>query len=198
MFIEEPKLMPFQEHPFNADTFVADCFLGLKIAFEIDTIVETGTCLGYSTEWMAKNYKNVITLEVVDKYFTIAKTNRLLKHKNVKMVLGSSATMLYDLIKGLTDKTMFFLDAHWQNSCPLKEELAQIAKAKLRPVIAIHDFKVPNRDDLGFDSYNGQEFTYEWLKPDFDKVYGVGKYTHFYNKETAGAKRGVIYVVPKN
>jgi len=82
---------------------------------------------------------------------------------------------------------------------PLLDELETIAKYELLPVIAIHDFKVPG-GGLGFDAYNGQEYTFEWIKPKIDKIYSFKNrgYKHYYNtpEKACGAMRGIIYIVP--
>jgi len=105
--------------------------------------------------------------------------------------------MLTGMLSGFGDDTFIFLDAHWGSHCPLKEELEQIRRAGIKPVIAIHDFVVPNHTELGYDEINGQPFTYEWLKEDIDSVYGEDGYNVHYNSEAEGAKRGIIYIVPK-
>ena len=94
---------------------------------------------------------------------------------------------------------MFYLDAHWYDHCPLKNELQLIKKFNLKPIITIHDFFVPGSKKLGYDSYNGQSFTYEWLKEDLDAIYDK-KYSYFYNNDidSEGAMRGIIYVFPDN
>ena len=58
---------------------------------------------------------------------------------------------------------------------------------------------VPGSKKLGYDSYNGQSFTYEWLKEDLDAIYDK-KYSYFYNNDidSEGAMRGIIYVFPDN
>src|SRR4029077_12824555 len=93
--------------------------------------------------------------------------------KNVHTYLGSSETVLPEILESVNGNTIFFLDAHWENYCPLQHELAVIAAHNIRPVIAIHDFQVPGQPGLAFDTYNHQPFTYDWLKPLFEKIYGT-------------------------
>ena len=196
--LEEPVLMQNQQGPLNQDTFAQQEFERLQKEFNLTNAIETGTCLGYTTELLAKIYKEVRTVEISEKYLEIAKANRLNKYQNVKTTLGDSSGALSELLKGFDDSTFIFLDAHWGNHCPLKQELACIALAGIKPVIAIHDFVVPGHPELGFDSINGQAFTYEWLKPNFDRIYGVDGYTHYYNDKAVGAMRGIIYLIPKS
>jgi hypothetical protein len=93
-------------------------------------------------------------------------------------------------------KVLLFLDAHWEASCPLLDELAAIAESGMKPIIAIHDFKVPNKD-FGFDSYNGQDYTWDWIAPSIEKIYGKD-FKHYYNTVAEGAKRGCVFIEPIN
>ena len=62
--------------------------------------------------------------------------------------------------------------------------------------IAIHDFFNPLDLSLGFDTYNGQRLDYEYIKESLEKIYPNG-YTYYYNEKADGARRGVIYILPK-
>lgn len=197
----EPKLMPFQEHPFNGDTFIEQEFIVLRDRFGVTTAVETGTCLGYTTLWLAKNFKTVVTIEKNVMYSRVAERRyrewvgkKLFS--NVRFVHGDSGKLLITR-KELKDNTIFFLDAHWGNECPLLEELQSIAKLKIKPVIAIHDFVVPE-SSLGFDLFKGQPFDQEWIADYLDRIYGNNGYDYYYNSDdkSAGAKRGIIYITP--
>jgi len=107
---------------------------------------------------------------------------------------------LKNILINLEDRALIFLDAHWGENCPLQKELEVIAdRSKKKPIIAIHDFKIPGKPEYGYDSYQGQDFTFEWLEPWFDLIYGKGQYEHFYNTGIVeeSAKRGIIFLVPK-
>ena len=192
----EPLLMPFQEKPFNADVQIQKEFLKLKKKYGLTCAIETGGCLGYTTMWLAENFERVKSIELNSTYYAIA-TNRLSNHKNVQVVMGDSAVSLHPILSDVEDDTIFFLDGHWQNSVPLESELQQIASVGIKPVITIHDFQVPDHPELGFDEYNGQPFSFEWLKPRFDAIYGENGYERYYNSKAEGAKRGIIYICPK-
>jgi hypothetical protein len=88
---------------------------------------------------------------------------------------------------------LFYLDAHSHIETPLLDELKAIAEAEIKPIIVIHDWKIPDRPDLGYDSYNGQDYTFEWIKPSIEAIYG-DEYAYYYNNQAEGAKRGVIYI----
>jgi len=197
MKLEEPILMAEQDGAFNKDTFVQEEFKKLQKKFKLKICIETGTCYGYTSAFLSTFFKEVRTVEINEKFLTIAKTNRLDALKNVKCYFGSSADLMEEMLEGCGDDTMIFLDAHWQQHCPLKEEIQSIADKGIQPVIAIHDFVVPNHPELGYDSIGNQPFNFEWLKKDFDAVYGEDNYDYYYNSEATKVKRGLIYITPK-
>ena len=193
----EPLLMAFQNAPLNSDVHAQTEFKNLQKKHNLKVAIETGTCLGYTTAFLATFYKEVRTVEISQEYLAIARANRLNEHSNIQTNLGSSSELMPALLKDCGNDTFVFLDAHWGDYCPLKAELQHIAKSGVEPVIAIHDFVVPNHHELGYDSTHGQPFTFEWLKDSFDAIYGVDKYIYYYNQKAEGAKRGIIYIEPK-
>jgi hypothetical protein len=191
-----PKLMPFQDEPFNGDTFAMEKVVELQKEFNLTNAVETGTCFGSTTQFFAQAFDRVLTIEYNRTYHSIAR-DRLLKLRNIEFERGDSAQVLQKKIEGMGNDTLFFLDAHWEKSCPLIDELIQIGNSRLKPVIMIHDFKVPDYPELGFDSYNGIPFTFAYVKKQLDRIYGFDGYNHEYNSQAKGAKRGIIYITPK-
>lgn len=193
------NVMPFQQFPFNGDKFIQQEFLKLKEKFNITTFIETGTCLGFSTEWAADNFDQVYTMEIDPTFVRLAR-KRLISKKNVKAECGNSVNVLPYVLSQCDNKTIIFLDAHWYDYNPLKDELRVISQRGIRPIIAIHDFYVPGSTSLGFDTYHEQAFTFEWLKESFDEVYGINNYSYYYNSDSTaeGAYRGIIYLIPND
>ena len=74
MIMEIPYLMPHQMEPFNGDIFIEQEFLKLKEQFKIDTAVETGTCFGSTTKFLAKHFKKVVSIEISPGYLEIARS----------------------------------------------------------------------------------------------------------------------------
>lgn len=195
--LKEPLLMAFQNAPLNSDIYAQTEFKNLQKKHNLKVAIETGTCLGYTTAFLASFYDKVKTVEISPDYLKIAKENRLNEYPNIETNLGSSSELLPNLLKDCGNNTFIFLDAHWGDYCPLKAELQHIAKSGIEPVIAIHDFLVPGHAELGYDSTHGQPFTFEWLKDEFDAIYGEDNYHYYYNSKAEGAKRGIIYIEPK-
>jgi hypothetical protein len=191
--------MPFQMEPFNGDTFIQNKFIELRGRFDLKMAIETGTCLGSTTMFLDKNFNHVTTIESNEEYFMIA-LDRIRKNKceNTSVILGKSEVVLRETVF-IFSNTIFFLDAHWGQHCPLPLELKAIADAGIKPVIAIHDFKVPGEPKLGYDSYPDFTIDFESCKPYFDMIYGEGGYEVEYNSDETSTevKRGIIYVTPK-
>lgn len=186
---------------FEGDSFVKRNFELFRDKFNIDTVIETGTYLGGTTKVLSEMFRWVLTFELNREYFK--QSGEYLKGvKNVSTLNLDSGLYLTELLSQMKpqlqegETLLFFLDAHWEKSCPLLAELKAIADNGIKPVIIIHDWKVPNRPDLGFDSYNGQDFTFDWIEKSIDAIYGIGKYGYHYNDQAEGAMRGVIYIYP--
>ena len=75
-------------------------------------VVETGTCLGYSTEQLKNHFNTVHTVEINKKLYQGA-VEKFKNDSNVICHLGDSKEILKKLIPSLNGKVIFFLDAHW-------------------------------------------------------------------------------------
>jgi len=183
---------------FEGDEFIAFEIKNLIEKFSIDVAVELGSFHGFTARKIASLVKEVITVEIDEMNYQVT-CFYTKKVSNIKAIHSSSVDALPKILQEYKEKNiLIFIDSHWQQYCPLLDELKIIAQQKIKPVIAIHDFKVPGQPQLKFDSYNQQEFTYEWIKPHIDKIYGEGEYNYHYNRQSTGAKRGVIYIYPKS
>lgn len=205
-----PRLMPFQDMAFNGDGYLAAEVLRLKEAHGLDLALETGTCLGSTTLWLAENFRKVWTCEISDQYYEIASA-RFTMHQNPHAL--DSADRFWDniiarkrdskqVVRGDADRVnFFFLDAHWNNHCPLLDELDAIASPEPhygmgKPCIVIHDFQVPGTD-FGFDSMpDGRPFNLELIAAHLDAIYGEGRWKHNYPTNVEGARRGWISIEP--
>ncbi len=176
--------------------------LALKERFGLRAAVETGTCYGSSALWFAEHFNDgVESIEINPEFAAIAQ-RRLEQlpetHNRVyfNVIVGDSAVEMARIANLEDETTFFFLDAHFEKHCPLLDELKAIAQAGIKPVIAIHDFQVPGRPELGFDTWNNQPFRFSWIRPSLEAIYGVNGYGHHFNSDATGAKRGVIYIYP--
>lgn len=196
----QPILMPFQDLPFNGDTFICDKFLELKKQYTITSAIETGSCFYSTTEWLADNFDNVYTVEI-NNDFARHGLHKVENKKNVQTAIGDSLNFLPVLgHKIQEERCIFFLDSHWEEHCPLLDELKIIAELQLSlaPIITIHDFYTGN-PELGYDTYHGQPYNFEWVKESIDNLNQAYKTTYnaIYNTEAVGAKRGIVYLCPE-
>lgn len=199
-----PRLMPFQEYPWNGDGYLAAEVLRLKEAHGLTCALETGTCLGSTTSWMVENFPfHIRSYEINPEYHAIAMARvpraHIINHSTpmVDLCLESSATG-FDMVDadGMGDRTFVFLDAHWSNHCPLLDELEAIAYSKVKPCIIIHDFQVPGTD-FGFDKMpDGRPFSLDLIRDHLGRIYGEDGWKHNYPTKVEGARRGWISIEP--
>lgn len=180
---------------FENDSFAREKFKHIIESNNIKTVIETGTYLGSTTKWLSQWTDTVHTIELNPENYNKAVRN-LKENRNVEVWHGNSSELLKEILALHKDEPLFiFLDAHWNDFNPLLDELKVIADNKLKPIIAIHDFKVPGHPELGFDSYNGQDYDWDWIKDSVKEIYGED-FTVEYNSEAAGAKRGIVFIYP--
>lgn len=181
---------------FNNDKFIAEEFIKLKNEWNVDTIVETGTFQGETTEWFANNFNCTHSIEIETYNAVNLKILEIKYLGKLYVHFGSSPTVLQSLVPNFTKRTMFFLDAHWGDFWPLLDELSIIKNCKIKPIIAIHDFKCYN---FGFDSYKGINLDYNYVKNNIEDIYGDSGYIFYTNSpdKITGCMRGVGYFIPK-
>lgn len=172
-------------------TFVAGAIEAL-----CEQIVETGTFRGSTTEWFARFGKPVLSVEANERYYIFAQ-KRLACFKNVKVFHQHSAEFLQDPPgAGLSvDRpTLFYLDAHWHDDLPIRDELAAIFSSFSSALIVIDDFRVPHDKGYGFDDYGKNGV----LELDYIRdVLPANAGTYFPSKPAtaeSGARRGWLVI----
>lgn len=135
------------------------------------TVVETGTYRGSTTEFLADlaavSGASVITVEVQSRFYWYARW-RLRKRRDVKIIMGDSVSTLRSLGAGgeVAQPVFFYLDAHWEQHLPLREEVELIQRCWRDFVILVDDFQVPGDPGYAFDDYGPDaRLTIEYLEP---------------------------------
>lgn len=206
MPVTEPTLMPRQTEPFNGDSFVAEEFLKLKEKFKVEVAIELGSAVGGTTKFLGENFDEVHTIEIMENFLEFTK-KRCAGLSNISFHLGSTVDKLAGVLsvsvpEGSNDllgsNMLIFIDSHW-NTLPIFDELKIIKASGLKPVIAIHDFLVPEEPKLGFDSYEGVDISFANIKSYIDDIYGEEGYEYHYNSDATSTeiKRGLFYCYPK-
>lgn len=140
--------------PFNNQQHRQRMYVDLMAAFPIQAILETGTCRGATSALFAKSGLPVYTVEAHPRHFGFSQM-RFWREAAIHLTLDDSRAALK---KWAHDPSVpkceifAYLDAHWNEDLPLREEVAIIFASWPRAIVMIDDFEVPNSTYL-FDSY---------------------------------------------
>jgi len=192
--IENPKYGSSDVVGFNGQIIRKWIFREL-MSLNFDAIVETGTFIGDTTGFMAEaSQLPVYSCEINHRFHSLAKM-RLADFDNIHLEESDSRAFLEKLAKGiLSQKNIFFyLDSHWYEDLPLKDEIKVIANNYSDFVIMIDDFNVQDDEGYGYDNYGDGKIlslnlidnllTEFKLTPYFPSAHSMGE---------SGAKRGCV------
>lgn len=183
------------------DNFVYLEIQNLINRFNIKKIIETGTYYGWSTKKLAEFGLEVITIESSKKNYDIAVNNlSKLNLYNINTIYGNSPDVLREILKETDNDIILFLDAHWYEYWPIHDELRVCIEKKIKPVIVIHDFFVPDENGnpkFGYDKYGEQSLDFDYIKNFLVEIYGENNYEYHYNSESDNVGQGVIYIYEK-
>jgi hypothetical protein len=184
--------------PFNGQYKRRELFLSLIPACRPAAIVETGTHVGASTEFMAEVSKlPVYSVEADARSFGFAKM-RLRKHRKVQLFLGDSRIFLRNFIASdgaryLGRPLLFYLDAHWGEDLPLSEELEIIFASFSQAIVIIDDFQVPYDSGYGYDDYGaGKTLNGEYIAPQVKRFQIVEFYPATPSSVESSIRRGCV------
>lgn len=156
--------------PFNGQERRQELFTAIVRKCRPAAIVETGTYLGTTTDFMAGAGMPVFSVEGQARHYGFALA-RLWWRRNVTLRRGDSRRVLQSFFDGplqlLCRQTIFaYLDAHWDADLPLAEELEIIFGHCGPAVVMIDDFQVPGEPDYQYDDYGpGKGLTFEYIRP---------------------------------
>ena len=141
--------------PMNGQTARLEIVREIITELGIARIVETGTFRGVTTQWFAQFGVPVLGIEINKRYATFTKL-RLRNRPNVEIRRGNSAAILRDIVSRgdwSNERVLFYLDAHWGNELPLREEIEIVMQHFRQAVVIVDDFAVPGDPDYIFDDY---------------------------------------------
>jgi hypothetical protein len=198
-FLESPRWEDSEASGFNGQAQRKGIFLEL-LSLNFSSIVETGTWVGHTTGWMSTRSKlPVHSCEVSQRYHKLAAL-RLSDLKGIHLFQGDSRVFLQTMAtsKVTLGRPLFYLDAHWKEDLPLREEIDIIAREWKEFAILIDDFEVPGDSGYGFDDYGpGKRLNLELVQ---QSEYG-GRLKAFFpslpSSKESGAKRGCVVLIPE-
>ena len=127
---------------------------------KVSSFIETGTYDGRTTSFIAEHFDKlqIYSCDIDEKIYNFAK-KALSKYKNVKLFLESSEKFIEKLLKKDSENSigslpMFFLDAHWYDYWPLKDEMKLITSLE-KFIVLVDDFEVPGKPEFGNDNGGG-------------------------------------------
>ena len=156
VLVNSPSYVHDQDNGFNRVKGRKIIFQDLLNNYKFFHIIETGTYLGDTSGYMAKTSGvPVLTCEKNPSLYRLAKM-RLKKVELAHLHNMDSKEFLMELSKNpdITQNECFvYLDAHWGEDLPLKEEISIIASRWKKFVMMIDDFEVPGDDGYMHDSF---------------------------------------------
>ena len=181
--------------PFNGQSNRIQIFRAIVGSIQPVAIVETGTYFGTTTEFMAETGLPVYTIEENPRNYGFARA-RLRRNSKVKILNNDSRAglkrLLAEPLRNLGGAPLFFyLDAHWDEDLPLKEEIDIIFGSSPHAVVMIDDFEVPDDPGFGYDDYGpGKTLNAEYLAP-LAKAHSLAIfYPRASSQQETGLRRG--------
>lgn len=161
--------------------------------FKIRTLIETGAYKGTNAKVHAKKFDHVVTCELKEKYYKIAK-RELKKYRNVSCHNINSRFLLHGIKEALWFKkqpVMFYLDAHFYDPKLSKDEKFVVLdelkalESLDSAIIIIHDF---DNGEFGHITYDGVSLDMNLLRCQLYKV--NNKFNFYTNTKTKIIKSG--------
>lgn len=136
---------------FHGDIILKRFLLEVISTFKVSSFIETGTHMGHSTTFVTSMKKSlkIFSCEINKDFFNISK-DALKSYRNISVYNENSPVFLRNLIQSNTigSLPLFFLDAHWYEYWPLRDELNIITSSLDKAIIIVDDVKIPGREDF--------------------------------------------------
>jgi protein O-GlcNAc transferase len=151
----------------NGQFIRASILLRMLNGFGFEGFVETGTFLGETCFLVLhQTHLPVWTCEIHKDHAEAARQALDAWKPRVTLTCEDSRAFLERVLRDHSErKLMFYLDAHWWDDLPLRDEIRLILEHARRFAIVIDDFRVPGDPGFGFDSYGERVLQMEWIAP---------------------------------
>lgn len=161
----------------------------------IQRVLETGTYRGATTEFLVGLFGvPVHTVEANPRNYEYSR-RRLAVESQVFLELSDSRSFLRRMGERCPNETVFiYLDAHWEEDLPLREELDIISSVWTRCIVMVDDFEVPGDGGYLFDDYGSDKVLNAQYLPPSVADWGL-HYPAASSSEESGARRGSCVLV---
>lgn len=150
--------------PFNGDAQRTATVEALLRDVPCDLAVETGTWIGNTTQWLARNLPRAVSIEKDEGCHGVA-IMRLSHHTNLELLLGSSDNLLPSICEANASARLFaYLDAHDRPDVPPLLAELRVLSDHGNAVVLIDDFAVPSTN-FGFGTYAGRPIDLSFIEP---------------------------------
>lgn len=133
----------------------------------IQVFIETGSFYGVTTRHMAESYPGIACYSCEPDTFRYKQaTLATSEFSNCVLTNEESPELLERLAQKelIHQPTLFWLDAHGYGfDWPLRRELELIVQHWDTPYILIDDFEVPGCEEFGYDTYDSQSCSYDYI-----------------------------------
>jgi predicted O-methyltransferase YrrM len=198
--IKTQKYVSSSETGFNGQHFRKKIFQDILHTISFEAIVETGTYFGDTTGYMAETARLPVYTSEIDRRFSSIAKLRLADFKDIHYEVGDSRQFLEKLSQSrLVGKQVFFyLDAHWYQDLPLRDEVHIIMQHWPNSVIMIDDFKVPGDEGYLFDDYGkDKKLSLELIDGVIQQDNIVCYFPALPSREESGSRRGCVVLAKK-
>ena len=164
----KPSLKGSWGGPMNGQAFRRRIYEEIMGGLPIEAIVETGTFRGTTTEYFAASGLPVYTAEASPRFHAYARLRLREAGAHVHLNEGDSRAVLRKLAADASvpkSNVFFYLDAHWEEDLPLREEVEIILDHWQHVVIMVDDFEVPGTSYTYDDYGDGKVLSLDYLAP---------------------------------
>lgn len=147
-----------------------DELYGLFLKYKTDIFIETGTHMGAGIDRALDiGYGKIFSTEIMEGYYN-GSIEKFQDDENVFLYFGDSAIQLREILKRVSKKATFWLDAHMAGPgqpCPILYELEAIRKHEIKD----HNILIDDVRDFGTEAHDYitiQQVQKALLKINFD------------------------------
>jgi len=179
----------FLEVGFHGDEYLL--ILVDRLITSCDWFIETGANVGSTVAYVGRNYPEVTCISCEPDDYAY---ERAIEHtqdlSNVTVFHESSIPFLrrlrHDYAEAFPHDVLLWIDAHGHGfEWPLREEVEFISSHFERGYMFIDDFQVPHNDEFGYDVYEGQECSLEYIEDSIRSDWTYQLYYPNYSEHTS-------------